>query len=786
MLERVLRVLEYDKMKDQLLPHAGSTLGKQRVKQLKPSFDFAEASEALTRTSEAAKVVRLKGNVPLGGLKDIRASIKRADIGGQLSASELLEVASTIYAGRTFKQFTEQLVEDEIDLRVLPEMMSEVDPPTALQREIQQAVDEDGSLLDSASSELRQIRQQIRSHESTIRSRLESITRSTSGRKMLSDAIVTIRNDRYVVPVKAEYRGSFGGMVHDQSASGATLFIEPESVVTANNQLREAKTKEKYEIERILQVLSGLVAEETELLSIITEVMTEVDFMFAKAFYGRELRASEPSLNEHEYVQLKQARHPLIGEDEIVPIDVELGGAFSSLIITGPNTGGKTVTLKTVGLLTLMAQSGLHLPCQEGSTAAVFRQIFADIGDEQSIEQSLSTFSSHMTNIVTIMEKLDFQSLVLFDELGAGTDPTEGAALAVSILDHAFQAGAKVIATTHYSELKGYAYNRDGVVNASVEFDVETLRPTYRLLIGVPGRSNAFAISSRLGLKSSIIDDAKKQISTETNQVENMISSLEESRKQAEKELEEAAAFRAEAEELHAELTGHLEAWQEEKQRLLQSAEEKAKKQVEKARAEAEDIISYLREMQKNNPSIKEHELIDAKKHLDQAEPDFAPKQKQKPKKKQADSDQLLAGDEVKVESLNQKGQIVEAVNDKEFTVQLGVMKMKVPKKDLVYISRPKPVETKPMATVRGRSSHVKTELDLRGERYENAMAEVDKYLDAAVLAGYPQVSIIHGKGTGALKKGVEELLRSHPSVSESRTGSQGEGGSGVTVAKLK
>jgi DNA mismatch repair protein MutS2 len=787
MIERVTRVLEYEKMKEQLLPYAGSSLGKQRGKQLKPSFSFSDVKEAHARTSEAVKVLRLKGNVPLGGLRDIRGSIKRAEIGGQLNAGELLEIASTIYGSRMFKAFIEQMVEDEIELRILPELIAEMLPLTDLQREINQAIDENGGVLDSASMELRNIRQQIRSHESTVRSRLEGITRSSSGRKMLSDAIVTIRNDRYVIPVKAEYRGHFGGIVHDQSASGATLFVEPESVVQTNNQLREARTKEKYEIERILQMLSASVSEYTVELSDVVEIMTEADFMFAKGSYAKSIRASEPALNESGRIEMKGARHPLIPDDEIVPIDAELGGSFSSLVITGPNTGGKTVTLKTVGLLTLMAQSGLQIPCEEGSTAAVFQRIFADIGDEQSIEQSLSTFSSHMTNIVSIMENVDHESLVLFDELGAGTDPTEGAALAISILDHVYNTGAKVIATTHYSELKGYAYNREGVINASVEFDVETLRPTYRLLIGVPGRSNAFAISARLGLKEEIIEAAKQQISTETNKVENMISSLEDSRKKAEEEHEEAVLLRKEAEELHGELAEKLRLWEEEKDRLLQSAEDKAAKHVQKARQEAESIIAELREMQKNNPSIKEHELIDAKKRMQDAEPDFAErKKKAKPKKAKPEIDKLIPGDEVKVESLDQKGHIVEKVNDKEYMVQLGMMKMKVKNKDLLYISRPKPVESKPLSTVRGRSAHVKTELDLRGERYDNAMMDVEKYLDDAVLAGYHQVSIIHGKGTGALRKGVEALLKRHPNVSETRLGSQGEGGSGVTVAKLK
>ncbi|MGJ9382985.1 endonuclease MutS2 [Salipaludibacillus sp. CF4.18] len=787
MIERVCRILEYDKMKEQLVQHAGSSLGKQRVRELMPSFSYEDISDAQERTYEGAKVVRLRGQAPLGGLRDIRASIKRAEIGGLLNESELLDISSTIYASRRFKQFVEGLIEDELELTILPQLADQIVPLSELEQEINHAIDENGGVLDSASVSLRGIRQQIRSHESGIRSKLESITRSSNGRKMLSDAIITIRNDRYVIPVKAEYRGHFGGMVHDQSASGQTLFIEPESVVLINNQLREARMKEKQEIQRILQVLSALVSENVEELALIVEVMTEVDFIFAKAHYSQTIKGSQPKLNEDGFIHMKKARHPLIPTEEIVPIDVELGGDFSSLVITGPNTGGKTVTLKTVGLLTLMTQSGLQIPCEEGSTAAVFQKIFADIGDEQSIEQSLSTFSSHMTNIVNIMDNVDFQSLVLFDELGAGTDPTEGAALAIAILDHVYSVGANVIATTHYSELKGYAYDREGVMNASVEFNVETLRPTYRLLIGVPGRSNAFAISNRLGLSERIIEDAKGHITADSNKMEKMISSLEDSRKKAEQDMEEANDLRQEAEKLHRELSDELEKFSEEKEKVLQSAQDKAAESVKKAKIEAEQIITELRDMHKNNPAIKDHELIDAKKRLENAEPQLVKNgKKTKPKLVKPNVDKLIPGDEVKVVSFDQKGYIVDKVSEKEYFVQLGMMKMKVKKDDLIYINRPKAVETKPLTTLRGRDAHVKTELDLRGERYESAMMDVEKYLDDAVLAGYHQVSIIHGKGTGALRKGVQELLKKHGNVSETRMGTQGEGGSGVTIALLK
>lgn len=787
MLERVCRVLEYDKMKEQLLQYAGSSLGKKKVKAMTPLFELERIKEEQDRTAEAAKIVRLKGNVPLGGLKDIRASIKRAEIGAQLNERELLDVASTIYVSRRFRSFVEGMLEDEIELSILPELILTMTPLTDLEHEIKQAIDENGHVMDSASHELRQIRQQIRSLESAVRSKLENTTRSANGRKMLSDAIITIRNDRYVLPVKAEYRGHFGGIVHDQSASGQTLFIEPEFAVTTNNQLREAKAREENEIQRILFTLSNQVGEYTQDLGIIVDVMTEVDFMFAKAFYGASINASEPRLDGDGRIDFRRARHPLIPDDEIVPIDVSLGNDFTSLVITGPNTGGKTVTLKTVGMLTLMAQSGLQIPAQEGSTAGIYQQIFADIGDEQSIEQSLSTFSSHMTNIVSIMNQVNHESLVLFDELGAGTDPTEGAALAIAILDRVKDVGANVIATTHYSELKGYAYNRDGVVNASVEFDVETLRPTYRLLIGVPGRSNAFAISRRLGLSDEIIEEAGLHVTADSNKMEKMISSLEDSRKAAESDYDQADALLKEAEAMHEELRLELEKIEREKERIYEKAEEKANKAVEKAKEEAEFIIAELREMQDNAPSIKDHKLIDAKKRLEDTELSIAKKKtKQAPVKKKKTVDKLIPGDEVKVLSLNQKGYIAETAGKSDYMVQLGMMKMKVSKDDLLYIDRPKPVETKPLTAVRGRDAHVKTELDLRGERYESAMMDVEKYLDDAVLAGYHQVSIIHGKGTGALRKGVQELLERHPNVKSTRMGTQGEGGNGVTIAMLK
>ncbi|WP_374723546.1 endonuclease MutS2 [Calidifontibacillus erzurumensis] len=786
MNERVIRVLEFDKIKEALAKHATSSLGKEKAENLQPSSNFDEVVKWQEETDEAVKVLRLKGQVPLGGIFDIRASLKRAQIGGDLSASELLDVASTIYAGRQIKNFIEAMVEDGIELPLLDDYVKQIKPLAELERNIKNCIDDHGHVMDGASDKLRTIRQTLRSTESRIREKLENMTRSQSAQKMLSDAIITIRNERFVIPVKQEYRHAYGGIVHDQSASGATLFIEPQVVVDLNNQLQETKAKEKQEIDRILHELTMSVAEEAGLLYENVDILAEIDFIFAKAFYSQHIKASKPKMNKRGIIKLYKARHPLIDPKNCVPNDIFLGEDYSAIVITGPNTGGKTVTLKTIGLLTLMAQAGLQIPALDDSEMTVFSSVFADIGDEQSIEQSLSTFSSHMTNIVEILKHVDENSLVLFDELGAGTDPQEGAALAIAILDDIYMRGAKVVATTHYSELKAYSYNRTGVINASVEFDVETLSPTYKLLLGVPGRSNAFEISKRLGLSERIIANAKNYVSNETNKVENMIFSLEQSQKKAEQEWIEAEKIRKYAEELHHELQQQIIAFNEERNKLLEKAEEEAREAVEKAKKEAEAIIRDLQKMKQSAAdSIKEHEMIEARKKLEEAVPSLQKKHKQTPTKKQMKK-KLLPGDEVKVISLDQKGHIVEKISEEEFQVQIGILKMKVKANDLEYISSPTPIEKKPLATVRGSDHHVKLELDLRGERYEDAIVKVEKYIDDALLASYPRVSIIHGKGTGALRKGVHEFLKNHRHVKSFRLGEMAEGGSGVTVVELK
>ncbi|WP_066292628.1 endonuclease MutS2 [Bacillus sp. FJAT-29937] len=784
MQERIFKVLEFNKVKEQLLEHVSSELGKRKAEHLMPSVDFEEVQQWQEETDEAVKVLRMKGNVPLGGIYNIRPHVKRSIIGGMLSPHELTQVASTVHASRQIKRFIEEFVDENENLPILASYVFRIIVLADLETTIKNAIDDNGEVLDSASDTLRSLRNQLRTKESRVRERLESMIRSSSAQKMLSDAIITIRNDRFVIPVKQEYKGHYGGIIHDQSSSGQTLFIEPQSIVQLNNELQGIRVKEQQEIERILIELSSKVAENGSELETIVEVLTEIDFMFAKARYSNRMKASKPKVNNEGRISLFKARHPLIPADIVVANDISLGKDFSTIVITGPNTGGKTVTLKTVGLCTLMAQAGLQIPALDGSEIAVFDAVYADIGDEQSIEQSLSTFSSHMVNIVDILKKVDFNSLVLFDELGAGTDPQEGAALAISILDYVYKRGARVIATTHYPELKAYGYNREGVINASVEFDIDTLSPTYKLLIGVPGRSNAFEISKRLGLQDDVIDTARSYISADSNQVENMIASLEESRKQAEADKEEANDFLRSAEMLHKDLQKQMIEFYEQKDALHEKAAEKAEAIIDQAKAEAEKVIRDLRKMRiEKAAEIKEHELIEAKKRLEEAAPKIKKSKKQMTSK---DKHVFKPGDEVKVLSFDQKGTLIDKTSDKEWQVQIGILKMKVNEKDLEFIKSPKPVETRPMATVKGKDFHVSLELDLRGERYENALLRVEKYIDDALLAAYPRVSIIHGKGTGALRQGVQEYLRNHRSVKKIRFGEAGEGGSGVTVVEFK
>lgn len=785
--ERALKTLEYDKVRQQVATYCTSSIGKSAIEELVPQTDFDKVVQLLEEMDEGLSILRVKGNVPMGGIFDVRPSARRAQIGGMLAAIELMEISSTIRASRILRNFIEDLEADEVI--EIPHFIAKKETMpvlTGLQHEINNCIDDNGAVLDSASTTLRTIRQSLRSEEAKVRSKLESLIRGSNASKMLSDILVTIRNDRFVIPVKQEYRHHYGGIVHDQSSSGQTLFIEPDSIVQANNEIHRLKMKEQAEVERILLALSAMVQDVAPDLFNLVKVLGDIDVILAKGKYGQANKCTMPKMNQDGYIRLVRARHPLLPIDTAVPNDIEFGKDITAVVITGPNTGGKTVTLKTVGLCTLMAQAGLPVPALDGSQLAVFKQLFADIGDEQSIEQSLSTFSSHMVNIVDILQKFDDESLVLFDELGAGTDPQEGAALAISILDEVHGRGARVMATTHYPELKAYGYNRPGVANASVEFDIETLSPTYRLLIGVPGRSNAFEISSRLGLPETIIERAKGFTGTDRHEVESMIASLEETRRQSEDDAERSHALLLESESLRKELQDKLQAYDERKEALDKKAKEKARKIVEEAKHEAEGIIAELREMRKNaDQVVKEHELIEARKRLEEATPLDNNKVLKKAAQVKARAQNLVVGDEVKVLSYGQRGTLLEKVSNTEWVVQMGILKMKISDSDLEYI-KPEKEPIVRTAGVKNRNGHVKLELDLRGERYEDAILRTEKYIDDALLANYGRVSIIHGVGTGALRQGIQSYLKNNKRVKSFRFGEAGEGGLGVTVVELK
>lgn len=784
--ERALRTLEYFKIRDEVSNYCTSSIGRSHIDNLIPSVEFTVVKKLLEEMDEGMTILRLRGNVPMGGMTDIRPHAKRAQIGGMLSPTELMEIASTIRASKILRQFLENVAESE-DVKIphFIEKKEAIPILTALEHEINDCIDENGAVLDSASSTLRSIRQQLRIQVSRVREKLESYTRGANAAKMLSDSIITIRNDRYVIPVKSEYRSHYGGIIHDQSSSGQTLFVEPSAVVQINNDIRSLRVKEQEEINRILIKLTAEVEIVGHDIFVLVSVLGEIDVILAKAKYGQAQKCTMPIINNEGYIRLVKARHPLIPLETAVPNTIEFGKDITTIVITGPNTGGKTVTLKTVGLCTLMAQSGLPIPALDGSEVALFESVFADIGDEQSIEQSLSTFSSHMVNIVDILKKYDDKSLIIFDELGAGTDPQEGAALAISILDAVHGTGARVMATTHYPELKAYGYNRPGVANASVEFDIETLSPTYKLLIGVPGRSNAFEISERLGLPAYIINQAQTFTGTDRGEVNSMIASLENSRRQAEKDAEETEANLVEARKVKADVELRLAELEQSKEKLEQKAKDKAKKIVDEARREAEDIISELRKMQSNTHNfVKEHELIDAKKRLDAALPDNPVLKKQKKLNEMAK--ELKSGDEVKVLSFGQKGTLLEKLSKTEWSVQIGMLKMKLDESDLEFVKPEKQKQTVSVNSIRGRDTNVKLELDLRGERYEDAIMRTEKYLDDALLSNYPRISIIHGKGTGVLRQAIQQFLKNHSRVKSYRFGEAGEGGHGVTVVELK
>lgn len=782
MRQKSLDVLEFEKIKLLVENEAISDLGKEKVVAMAPATDFETVEFQMNETDEIAQIYNKHRMPSLSGLAKVSAFIHRASIGGVLNVSELNVIKRLIQIQNQYKTFYNNLINEEetINYPILNDRMEQLPILTDLYQSIHEKCDA-YDLYDNASYELQGIRSKISSTTQRIKQNLDKIVKSQGNQKKLSDAIVTVRNERNVIPVKAEYRQDFNGIVHDQSASGQTLYIEPSSIVEMSNQISRLRNDEAVEKERILSELTGYVAEEAEACLLSESIMGQIDFLTAKARYASSIKGTKPEFTVERTVYLPKAYHPLLDRDTVVANTIEFAQDIETVIITGPNTGGKTVTLKTLGLIIMMAQSGMLIPTLDGSKLSVFENVFCDIGDEQSIEQSLSTFSSHMKNIVEILQETTKHSLILFDELGAGTDPSEGAALAMSILDYVHDIGSLVMATTHYPELKAYSYNRDGVMNASVEFDVNTLSPTYKLLMGVPGRSNAFDISKKLGLNIQVIQKAKSMIGQDEQEINEMIASLETNSKRVDEQRIELDHLLREAQDTHDALAKQYEQYQNHEKQLMNEAKEKVNQRVKSATNEADEILKELRELRdKKGADVKEHELIDKKKQLDDQYEAKSIKQNVEKKK----WDTIKTGDEVKVLTYGQKGEVLELIDNNEAVVQMGIIKMKLPLEDLEKTKKTKEEPTK-MFKRENRQS-IKMELDLRGYRYDEAMVAVDQYLDQAVLSNYEQVYIIHGKGTGALQKGVQNHLKRHKSVSSYRNGMPSEGGFGVTVVELK
>lgn len=786
MNERILKTLEFEQVKTMIQQHLTTEQGEEEIRQLTPSNDEDTIQAWLDETEDGMKVQRLRGGLPIPKLNNIKPHMKRIEIGANLNGLELAEVSRVLSTTSELVRFIEDLKDSELEFQRLYFWEEQLTTLPELSGKLRRSVEEDGRVRDEASTELRTIRSQIRRSEQTIREQLDGLIRGKNA-KYLSDSLITMRNDRYVIPVKQEYRGIFGGVVHDQSASGQTLFMEPKQIVELNNRLRQQQIAERTEIERILAELSAeLVAPRKDILH-NAYVLGRFDLMNAKARFAKNLKAVVPSINQDNHVYFKQARHPLLDQDKAVANDLMIGQDFQAVVITGPNTGGKTISLKTLGLLQLMGQAGFPLPVGEESEMGIFDEVFADIGDEQSIEQSLSTFSSHMTNIVSILDKIDEHSLVLFDELGAGTDPQEGAALAIAILDAVGAKSSYIMATTHYPELKIYGYNRPNTINASMEFDVDTLSPTYRLLIGVPGRSNAFEISRRLGLDSTVIDSAKQIIDEESQDLNDMISALENQRKATETEYLEIRHYVDESEKLYRDLKNAYSYFFDEREKEMEKARKEANKIIGEAEENAEKIIKDIRQMQlEGQGSIKEHQLIDARSQLADLKQDEQLK-KNKVLQKAKAKKQFKPNDEVIVETYGQRGTLIQKVGNNDWQVQLGILKMTVSEEDMTLTT---PIEEPKQQVItgiqRGAGAQVKPELDLRGKRYEEALAEVDHYIDAALLANFAQVRIIHGKGTGALRKGITDYLKNHRNVKSFEFAPANQGGSGATVVTFK
>ncbi len=790
MNSKVLRVLEYHKIIDQLTEKASSEPGKRLTAALAPMTDLEEIKTAQTQTADALGRLFAKGSTSFGSNKDLGMSLKSLEVGSVLSVTELLRIASFLENVNRIKTYGRR-DRDDIPGDSLDVYFDSLEPLTPLANEISRCILSEEEIADDASPALKRIRRSMAITNDRIHSQLNSMING-SLRTYLQDAVVTIRDNRYCVPVKSEYKGQVPGMVHDQSSTGSTFFIEPAAIVNLNNELKELSIKEQEEIEAVLASLSALAASHTEALAENQKSMTMLDFIFAKASLAMEQNATMPLFNTEHQIRIRKGRHPLIDKKAVVPVDIILGIDFDLLIITGPNTGGKTVALKTVGLLTLMGQAGLHIPALDRSELSVFREVYADIGDEQSIEQSLSTFSSHMTSIVSILQDADADSLCLFDELGAGTDPTEGAALAISVLDYLHNRGIRTMATTHYSELKVYALSTPFVENACCEFNVETLRPTYRLLIGIPGKSNAFAISSRLGLPDHIIEDARRHITQDKESFEDLLANLESSRLTIEKEQAEIEAYKREVQALKERLEFKQEKIDQSRDRIIREANEEAREILQSAKQLADETIRTFQKAGASS-SIKDLEQSRRRVHekISEKNEKLALKN-EKPTHKTLKPNQIRLGDSVKVVSMGLKGS-VSSLPDKngKLFVQCGIIRSQVSLSDLVLLEEETVKTEKMQRSSSGKlkmskSYSVSTEINLLGKTVDEALSELDKYLDDAYLAHLPSVRIVHGKGTGALRKAVQGYLRKNRVIKSFRLGEFGEGDAGVTIAEFR
>lgn len=784
--------MEFDQVKHELGRYLVSAAGKHELSTLTPSADHDQIQYWLDETTDGADILRLTGSIPIPKLKNIQPQLKRLRINANLNGTELAQITKVLQTSMSVKNFFAEFKEQQkIELRVINESVQQLITIPTITKRLIQSIDPDGRVTDEASTKLHGIRQLISKTEAEIHQRMERFTQGKNA-KYLSDAIVTVRNDRYVVPVLARYRNKFGGVVHDQSASGQTLYIEPAAVVEYNNRLRQAQIEEKQAILEVLAELSALISPYRSEIAANEKILGHLDFINAKARFARDHKDSLPLLSTDNQVIIRQARHPLIDPQKVVANDIKIGDEYQSIVITGPNTGGKTITLKTFGLIQMMGQAGLLIPAQEGSTIAVFDNIYADIGDEQSLEQNLSTFSGHMENVKSILERITSRSLVLLDELGAGTDPKEGAALAMSILDYIASKGSTVVITTHYPELKVYGYDRPETINASMEFDQETLKPTYHLLLGIPGRSNGIEIAQRLGINQMIIDESKSLVSEDSQDLNQMIGELVEQRKAAREEKERLEKLLVANRKKQTDLTTKLERFNEQRDSLLAKARNEANHEVSVAKKKADRIIHRLRQLEISQAgNVKENELIDAQGALNALHREDPRLKRNAVLRRAKEKHDLHVGDAVLVKSYGQQGELLSKRGKHKWEVQIGILRMEIDENDLEKIShkqlrkeeRAKEKVSSGVRTTQTRQTSAR--LDLRGHRYEQAMSELSAFIDHALLNNLSSVTIIHGKGTGALRKGTQEYLRSNPRVKSFDYAAPNNGGDGATIVNL-